>query len=235
MIVRPAFLFVAVACAGCAGELADVGREPALSPVGSGVAAPASAPVPPFPSPAPPHASAGSLWTGQMDDLFRDQRAVRPGDLLTVNIAINDRASLGNTSGRSREAKVKNVFDGMFGLFGASESGKAALGVDSQSSSRGRGSVDRSEKIQLSVAALVTGVMANGNLTISGSQEIRVNYELRNLTIAGIVRPRDIARDNTISWDKIAEARVSYGGRGRISEAQQPNVIHQVYDLVKPF
>jgi flagellar L-ring protein precursor FlgH len=82
---------------------------------------------------------------------------------------------------------------------------------------------------------VVTGVLPNGNLLISGSQEIRVNHELRNLEIAGIVRPRDISRDNTISYDKIAEARVSYGGRGRIMEVQQPALGHQVYDLAKPF
>ena len=112
---------------------------------------------------------------------------------------------------------------------------KAPFDIESSSSTKGQGNIDRSEKIQLSVAAVVTDVLGNGNLLISGSQEIRVNYELRNLTIGGIVRPRDIGRDNMISYDKIAEARVSYGGRGRLMEVQQPGIGQQVYDLVRPF
>ena len=85
------------------------------------------------------------------------------------------------------------------------------------------------------MAAVVTDVLPNGNLIISGSQEVRVNFEMRLLNVAGIVRPQDISRENTIAYDKIAEARVSYGGRGRIMEVQQPAVIQQIYDRVKPF
>ena len=106
---------------------------------------------------------------------------------------------------------------------------------DSSSSSNGQGTIDRSEKLRLSVAAIVNEVLPNGNVVISGSQEVRVNYELRILNIAGIVRPRDISPKNTISYDKIAEARVSYGGRGRLMEVQQPAYGQQIYDVVAPF
>ena len=230
MILRCATITLLAALAGCANDPSEIGREPVLTPVGAGVqmqterhalSALATPDVP--------------VWSGRRGDLFRDQRAARIGDLLTINISINDRASIGNNSGRSRDASVKNSFDAVASLFGLLGSGKGSFDIESSSSTKGQGNIDRSEKIQLSVAAVVTDVLGNGNLLISGSQEIRVNYELRNLTIGGIVRPRDIGRDNMISYDKIAEARVSYGGRGRLMEVQQPGIGQQVYDLVRPF
>ncbi|TIV92058.1 MAG: flagellar basal body L-ring protein, partial [Mesorhizobium sp.] len=97
------------------------------------------------------------------------------------------------------------------------------------------GEIKRSEDIELNVAAVVTEVLPNGNLMIRGSQEVRVNYELRVLTIAGMVRPSDIGAENTIPYERIAEARISYGGRGRASEVQQPAYGQQVLDQVLPF
>ena len=104
-------------------------------------------------------------------------------------------------------------------------------GATSTSSTQGQGNIDRQEQIQVSVAAVVTEVLPNGNLVISGSQEVRVNYELRQLTVAGIVRPTDISRANTVSYDRVAEARISYGGRGRLSEVQQPSWGQQLWDI----
>ncbi|MDH7798649.1 MULTISPECIES: flagellar basal body L-ring protein FlgH [unclassified Beijerinckia] len=220
---------------GCAADVTEIGREPRMTAVGSGldqeIATPSVSSAP-FPLPA---YGGRSLWSSGRGELFRDQRAMRAGDVLTVSISINDRASLGNTSDRSKEAKISNNMAALFNLFGWTKSGTLDVEVDSKSSTKGQGNIDRSEKIQLSIAAIVTQVLSNGNLLISGSQEIRVNYELRLLNIAGIVRPTDIARDNTISYDKIAEARVSYGGRGRSMEVQQPNWGQQIYDLARPF
>ena len=233
-MTRRAFLLIALLAGGCATDIRDIGREPHMTPVGSGLAV-ATDPIPvgTFANTGAP--ARGSLWSEERGNLFRDQRAAKVGDVLTINISINDRASIGNTSDRTKEAKVKGSFDFLADLFGWGAAGKVGVGIESNSSSKGQGVIDRSEKIQLSIAAVVTGVLPNGNLIISGSQEIRVNYELRNLEIAGIVRPRDISRDNTIAYDKIAEARVSYGGRGRMMEVQQPALGHQLYDLGKPF
>jgi flagellar L-ring protein precursor FlgH len=107
--------------------------------------------------------------------------------------------------------------------------------IDSSTSTQGQGSINRSEQIRLSIAATVTAVLPNGNFVVQGSQEFRVNYEMRVLTIGGIVRPRDISRENTVPYDKIAEARISYGGRGRLMEVQQPAWGQQLYDLAWPF
>ncbi len=179
--------------------------------------------------------SYNSLWTAGHDAFFRDPRASRAGDVLTVLIAIDDRATLDNRSDRARSGSANLGGGFSASLDDSSTEGEASGDIAANSRSRGQGSIDRKEEIKLSVAAVVTNVLPNGNLVISGSQEVRVNYEMRVLNIAGIVRPRDIASDNTITYEKIAEARISYGGRGRISEVQQPGWGQQVYDFIAPF
>lgn len=226
-------LALALPVAACAPELDDFNRAPPLSPVGAGLgstaAQPAMAEVDSLSQPT------GS-WIGGSADFFRDPRASRAGDLLTVRIGIDDKATLNSTSNRSRKSAV----DGKAGLnldwMGTTEvdlSGKGNIG--SNTSSAGQGTTARSERIELSVAAMVTRVMPNGSLLIEGSQEVEVNFEQRILHVSGLVRPVDISPDNSISYEKIAEARISYGGRGRISEVQQPGWGQQIWDRVAPF
>lgn len=221
--------------AGCAVADREIGREPHLTPVGSGLT-PVVDPlgVANFP-PSYRASGSGSLYDVNRANLFRDPRAMTVGDVLTVNIAINDKATLDNTSNREADSTVSNGFTYNLSVPGTTIKPSSQLDLNTVSKASGTGTIDRSEKIQLSVAAVVTGVLPDGNLVVSGSQEVRVNYELRLLNIAGIVRPRDISKDNTISYEKIAEARISYGGRGRSSEIQQPAWGQQVYDAVRPF
>jgi flagellar L-ring protein precursor FlgH len=217
----------------CATNPNELGREPMMTPVGYGLNV-AREPMPTV------FASTGrgayhSLWTQSSADLFQDPRAKKVGDIVTVNIQIDDKAQFDNASDRSRNSNARLGFN-----FGADFNGRAGEfsadgDIRSGSSSEGQGSIDRSEKLRLSVAAVVTEVLPNGNILISGSQEVRVNFEVRVLNIAGIVRPRDISRKNTVSYDKIAEARVSYGGRGRITDVQQPAWGQQIYDAITPF
>ncbi len=218
---------------GCSGDIREIGREPLMSPVGSGLAVDvqptATASFVPTRS-----QGVGALWDGSSSDLFSDPRARKIGDVVTVNISINDKASFGNATDRSLESKENQNYDWKLGVNNTTTELNPQVNATSTSSTNGQGTIDRSEKIQLSVAAVVTDVLPNGNLILSGSQEVRVNYELRILNVAGIVRPRDISRNNTIAYDKIAEARISYGGRGRIMEVQQPPLVQQVYDRLKP-
>ena len=224
---------IVLALGGCATEMRDIGVQPHMTAVGSGLLANQPLSYSAFP---PQQRQGGpSLWDDGRSNLFRDASAKRVGDLVTINIAINDRAQLGNSSDRSKEAKVKNTFDFVANFFGLSPAGNSALNIESTSSAKGSGTIDRSEKIQFTIAAIVTDVLPNGNLVISGTQEFRVNFELRQIEIGGIVRPNDITRENTVAYDKIAEARISYGGRGRQSEVQQPNLVHQLYDIATPF
>lgn len=231
----PALLLVASVLAGCASDIREVGREPRMTPVGAGLQTSGDTLPSAMFSSSTRATGPQSLWDGNRPDLFRDPRATKVGDVVTVAISMNDRATLGNSSDRSRDSKINAGLDFSASAGRTTAKADGSLDLKTGTSTKGEGSIDRSEKINLSVAAVVTDVLPNGNLLISGSQEVRVNYELRLLAVAGMVRPRDISRDNTISYEKIAEARISYGGRGRISEVQQPGWGHQLYDNYSPF
>jgi len=237
---------LAVLCsvlAGCAARPLEIGREPELSPVGSGLTVPVTdaTALAGHQHAARAHtiSANGSLWQERGTDLFRDPRARRVGDILTVTISIKDKASFDNSSKRSRDSSHGFGLDMSHNIdwkgFASAVSAQMDSAVTSNTSQDGKGAIVRSENIDLRIAAVVTGVVPNGNLVIRGSQELRVNYELRVLTFTGIVNVTDIKADNTISHDRIAEARMSYGGRGRIMEVQQPAWGHQVIDLLFPF
>jgi flagellar L-ring protein precursor FlgH len=233
MTSRPLFILAMLLLSACS-SLQEIGREPALSPVGSGLD-PASAASAQFAEPPPPPVKRFSLWNDRQSRLFTDPRALSAGDILTVKIEINDRARFKNESERSRT--VNRTLGGTldYEWQGVGQGGSADAGVESSTSTAGDGATARSENLELLVAAVVTDVLPNGNLMIRGSQEVRVNAELRILTIAGIVRPSDIGAENTISYERIAEARISYGGRGRLTEVQQPPYGQQILDIVLPF
>ncbi len=229
-----ATLASSVLLAGCASDFTEIGQEPGMTPVGSGLTAyHASLPAGSFPDEG--RRAYHSLWNDNRENLFADSRALKVGDVVTVRIRMADQARLNNATGRSRDSGANFGFDFGANFGGAGSSGNLGAGVNSGSSSRGQGTIDRSERIDVNVAAVVTNVLPNGNLMISGSQEVRVNYEMRVLNVAGIVRPRDISARNTIDYEKIAEARISYGGRGRSMEVQQPAWGQQVFDRVTPF
>ncbi len=225
----------AAVLSGCAGQLEDLGKAPEMSPVGYGLAN-RPAKVYPLSTFAPGGVKDyNSLWRNDRENFFADPRAKKIGDVLTVAIQIDDKAELDNSSERGRNSDIGIGGSFNAGSNGSTSGGQADLSGNSASTSAGSGSIDRSEEINLSVAAVVTDRLPNGNLVISGSQEVRVNYEMRILNVSGIVRPRDIESNNIIPYDKIAEARISYGGRGRITEVQQPGWGQQVYDIITPF
>ncbi len=235
MIRRCAFLLFAFLLAGCGTNLKEVGVEPKLSPVGAGLA---NAPMPPPPQyaeyPSPPQ-KRFSLWNDRQSRLFTDARALSVGDILTVRIKINDKARFKNQSDRKRIASrsLGGALD--YEWNGTGSGGSLDASVRSGTATAGDGETKRSEDLELSIAAVVTEVLGNGNLIIQGSQEVRVNAELRVLTIGGIVRPIDIGPQNTIPYERIAEARIEYGGRGRLTEVQQPPYGQQILDRVLPF
>jgi len=183
-----------------------------------------------------------SLWSGQRGSLLGDRRAIQRGDIMTVVIEIDERAEISNQTDRSRSGSESLGIPQLGGLpqrlddklpDGASSS--ELVSINSSSSSGGEGSVKRNEKLTLRIAATVVDVLPNGVLSIAGSQELRVNFELRELLVSGYVRPEDISRQNEITYDKIASARVSYGGRGQITDVQQPRIGQQVLDVILPF
>jgi flagellar L-ring protein precursor FlgH len=222
----------------CAQDVRDIGREPHMTPVGAGLQ-PNRIALLADSVPAPASNRGNSIWRDTSADLFRDPRAMRVGDVVTVRISIKDKASLDNTSTRERDATRTDNMTSNYSLnypfLTGNGQGTIASNVSTVTSSKGDGAITRSESIDLLVAAVVSEVLPNGNLVISGSQEVRVNFEVRVLNVAGVLRPRDIATDNSVSYDKVAEARISYGGRGRLTEVQQPSWGQQVLDWLLPF
>lgn len=229
---------IAVVCfagvvGACAGQLDGVGKPPNLSPVSLGQEDPYLSQAAYPHQPAKP-VNRHSLWDDRQSSLFTGRRTLAHGDLLTVLISIDDKAQVRNQSDRSRTADRSIALAGKYDVNGAGGAASGDITAGSETSFEGTGATVRSESIELSIAATVYSVLPNGNLLIRGSQEVRVNSELRVLTIAGIVRPTDIGPDNTISYERIAEARISYGGRGRISEVQEPPYGQQIIDRLSP-
>ncbi|SOH95097.1 flagellar L-ring protein precursor FlgH [Monaibacterium marinum] len=188
---------------------------------------------------AEPLTSDGSLWRSGPSSLFGDRRASVLGDILTVVIEIDEQAEISNGTDRSRSGQEGMSVSSLFGLpeslAGRGVSLDPAVEASSTSGSSGSGSTRREEEITLRVAATVVDILPNGHLVVLGSQEVRVNYELRDLQVAGIVRPEDISRQNEITYDKIAGARIIYGGRGQITDLQQPRYGQQLLERVLPF
>ncbi len=243
MNIRTCFaaLSLGALLASC-GDISQVGKRPTFSPIvdshdylamtaagGQQGAAGATRPR-------------ASLWHSGPTSLLGDRRAGTLGDLLTVVIEINDKAEISNSTSKTRKGSEKLAAPHFLGLPQAvnpnlptGASAAEAVDLSSDSSSSGDGSVRRKEKLTLRIAATVTDVLPNGHLKIQGTQEVRVNFELRELLVTGFVRPEDISRKNEITYDKIASARISYGGRGQISQVQQSRVGQQIVDLVLPF
>lgn len=237
-------LLAATATLPACGRLSQVGQTPDLSaPQQTAEFEAMTEPVLLLPDtsvPAP--VSNASLWAGPQHSLVRDSRASTRGDILTVVIEIDDRAEMQNASGRQRRASDSVAIDAFAGLPQSIDKRLpegASLGelaeVDGASTFKGSGNVSRREKLKLRVAATVIETLPNGVLRIEGTQEVRVNYELRELTVSGFVRPEDISRMNEVAYDRIAGARISYGGRGQISDVQQPRYGQQVADIVLPW
>ncbi len=238
-------LAMILALSGCLNRLGEVGRGPQLSAVDEGISANiaserAAMAVPP-PTQRREVYEQGSLWRSGPASLFGDRRAARQGDILTVIININDQANLQNSSNRSRGAGEDMAIPNLFGLPQAINDASGgnvtdpAVGLTSSSTTTGSGSIKRNEKIRLRVAATVVQVLPNGHLVVRGTQEVRVNGELRDLQVTGIIRPEDISRQNTITYDKMAGARIYYGGRGMISDVQDPRYGQQILEILAPF
>lgn len=186
--------------------------------------------------------SPNSLWRTGSRSFFNDQRASRIGDILTVNIEIDDKAQVSNSSNRSRSGSTSVGVGNFFGLeetigqvFNGAFDPANMVSADSSSDHNGTGAINRQEKIELTVAAVIVDRLPNGNLVIAGRQEVRINGELRELTVSGIIRPEDVTSDNTINHTQIAEARISYGGRGQISAVQRPNWGQRMTDAITPW
>ncbi len=236
------WLGTALALSGCGAlsKLSEVGRPPALSPTSDPTRDPAWRPVSmPMPRPELAPVQVNSLWRSGSRAFFKDQRAAQVGDILTVLVNIADTAALANATGTTRTGSEAVGIPNLGGL----ETKAAAVGVDpknllntnSTNANTGTGTITRNETVTLRLAGVVTQVLPNGNLVVTARQEVRVNSELRQLQVSGVVRPQDIASDNTVVHDRMAEARIGYGGRGTLTDLQTPRYGQQIMDILLPF
>ena len=241
-VVLTALLLSLSAC-NTMDRLDEVGMAPKMASVQDPSRIAGATPVHmPMPAPVLNDQQPNSLWQVGSRAFFRDQRASRVGDILTVVITINDTAQLKDETVRARTNSDSANMSNFFGLESQlnrvlpnAVSPSSLVNMGSATSNDGKGSINRSEQINLRVAATITQILPNGNLVLAGKQQIDVNYDLRELLVSGVVRPEDISAENTVSYDQIAEARISYGGRGQIQDVQQPRVGSQVFDILMPF
>jgi flagellar L-ring protein precursor FlgH len=231
-------LLSAAACS----PLDTVGRAPEFTPMESNYEHAAMySSLPESQDPVTP-TSASSLWTSQRSSLLGDHRASTRGDILTVVVEINDQAKISNQSDRARTGSNTMGVPDFFGIpqridpsLPTGATSATAVSTNSSTNFSGNGSVSRNENLTLRLAATVVEELPNGVLRIEGHQEVLVNYEMRELLVSGYVRPQDISRQNEITYDKIADAQISYGGRGQITEVQQPAYGQQIIDKLLPF
>ncbi len=233
----------ALSACGTGAAVRDVISGPELTPITNPNAQAGYAPVTvPMPAPEEPTHLANSLWRTGASSFFHDQRAAQVGDIVTILIEIDDSANVANTTARSRTNAQDSDLTAFLGLEGSlanilpeAVTPSATTSFGSTNSLNGTGTIQRNESVSLSVAALITQTLPNGNLVVQGRQEVRVNSELRDLWVTGIVRPEDISNDNTINHTQIAEARISYGGRGDITRMQRAPWGSRVYEAVFPY
>ena len=238
---RLVVLFCASTLAGCGSleRLSNIGRPPPMTAITDPTRAPSYRPLTePMPQPEPPPTDAASLWRQGSRAFFKDQRAANVGDILTILVNITDAADVENGTNATRSGNESLGVPNLFGLESKVKLLSSASPLVSTTSTNGNtstGVIKRNETVTLRLAGLVTQVLPNGNLVVVARQEVRVNSELRVLAVSGIVRPQDIASDNTVTHDRLAEARISYGGEGQLTDLQTPRYGQQLMDILLPF
>jgi flagellar L-ring protein precursor FlgH len=245
MMRLPILLLAAASLSACSGaeRLSRLGQGPELAAIENPTSDPRWRPVTmPMPNPSEPPLQNNSLWRQGSRTFLRDQRAASVGDLVTVLVSIQDEADMENSTKRNRDNSESMGIPNLLGLessyarlFPSGFDPNKMVSANSSSDVNGTGTLKRSEQINLRVAATVSQVLPNGNLVVVGRQQVRVNQELRDLQVGGIIRPQDIGSDNTVRHDRLAEARIAYGGRGTISDVQRPRYGQEVLDTILPF
>lgn len=244
--VRAAVLTAACylgACAGIAERVAQVGETPEVTTIQNPVLQPQYQPISlPMPAPEGVRRHPNALWQKGASAFFLDQRARRIGDILTVLIEIEDDAQIDNQTTRTRDNSEEASLSGFLGfedeldvLFPRGVDADALVDLTRESQVDGQGEITRTDEINLRIAAIVTQMLPNGNMAIQGTREVRVNFEVRELKVIGVIRPEDISSENTVRHDQIAEARITYGGRGQLTDVQQPPYGQQLFDIFYPF
>jgi flagellar L-ring protein FlgH len=235
------WLGLAMTLSGCGAlsRLADVGRDPTMTPIEDPTKDPKWRPVSmPMPARQLPSNEANALWRSGSRAFFKDQRAAMVGDIVTVLVNIKDAANLKNVTSAARTSSESGGIPNFFGLetlLPKAVNPATLISASSSNNNTGTGQIQRTEAVTLRLAGIVTQVLPNGNLVVGASQEFMVNSELRELRVTGVIRPQDIASDNTVLHDRMAEARIAYGGKGQLTDLQRARWGQQMMDILMPF
>ena len=232
-----------LASCNASSRLKQIGEPPPLTTIQDPKTQPGYQPVSlPMPTPIITERQPNSLWKAGSRAFFKDQRAAQVGDILTVLVNFTDKAQFNNETQLQRTTNEQDTMPQVMGfqtqiqrILPHAANPANLIDITGATNNDGKATINRQEQVTLEVAALVTQVLPNGNLVVQGHQEIRVNYEVRDLQVTGVLRPQDISSINTVALDKLAEARVSYGGRGQLTNVQQPRYGEQLLDIVAPF
>lgn len=243
--MKPWLLLGLLWLAGCDAtwqRLGDGGGPPKMTPSADPTKDPEWRPVSlPMPVTRPVVAEANALWRPGGRTFFADQRAANVGDIVTVLVNMTDTADFKNASNATRTGNSTMGATNLFGLENAlprmlpKSTPSSLVNTNSANGNTGTGEIQRSETVTLRLAGVITQVLPNGNLVVAARQQFRVNSELRELLVSGVIRPQDIASDNTVLHDRMAEARISYGGRGQLTDVQTPRYGQQLMDILLPF
>lgn len=234
-----ALVLLLPAC-GALTRISEIGRAPVMTPTADPTKEPTWRPITmPMPAPETMPNEVNALWRGGSRAFFKDQRAATVGDIVTVLVNMNDNANLKNVSTATRNSAETGGMPNFFGMEALLPKNIAdpakLLSLSSSNNNTGNGQIQRNEAVTLKLAGVVTQVLPNGNLVVAARQEFRVNHELRELQVTGVIRPQDIASNNTVQHDRMAEARIAYGGRGQLTEVQTPRWGQQLFDILMPF
>lgn len=242
MTARVSLLMLALLLAGCGSltRISEIGRPPVMTPTADPTKEPNWRPISmPMPAAETIPNEANALWRGGSRAFFKDQRAAMVGDIVTVLVNMNDNANLKNVSSATRDSAEAGGMPNFFGMEALLPKNiidpSKLLSLSSSNKNTGNGQIQRTEAVTLKLAGVVTQVLPNGNLVVAARQEFRVNHELRELQVTGVIRPQDIASNNTVQHDRMAEARIAYGGRGQLTEVQSPRWGQQLLDILMPF
>ena len=236
-----AWLAIAALLTGCGtlDRLSEVGRDPNMTPTADPTKDPKWRPLSmPMPGGQPSPNEANSLWRSGSRAFFKDQRAAQVGDIVTVLVRMNDTANLKNVTSTARTSAETGGIPNFFGLetiLPQAINPAKLVSASSANNNTGTGQIQRNEAVTLRLAGIVTQVLPNGNLVVAASQEFLVNSELRELRVTGVIRPQDIASDNTVLHDRMAEARIAYGGKGQLTDLQRARWGQQMLDILAPF
>ena len=238
---RVTLLCLALLLSGCGAltRLSEVGRPPAMTPSADPTKDPEWRPLTmPMPARQPTPSEPNALWRSGSRAFLKDQRAAQVGDVITITVNINDTATLNNVTSTTRASGESAGMPNFFGLetmLPKAVTASSLLSLSSGNNNTGTGQIKRNEAVTLSIGGVVTQVLPNGNLVVAARQEMRINGELRELRVTGVVRPQDITSENTVQSNQIAEARIEYGGRGQLTDIQSPRWGQQVMDILLPF